>query len=263
MMFMTPGTKIMVHVPFRELYRRYLPLVLEKRLNPEISFDYKSLIEFSERDFRYVAQMIKGAGLSVTFHAPFMDLRPGAVDPEIRKVSINRIEAVLSLVPIYEPLCIVCHPSFDRRYYVSTDELWLQNSIETWTYLAGRAQESGTKLALENVYEEDPYMLRRLLAAVGSSACQFCFDTGHFNVFSRVPMEKWIEELGEFVFEVHLHDNGGELDEHRHIGAGNFPFTAFFPLLRERGIFPLFVLEAHREEDLWKSLTVLAELNQG
>ncbi|HOJ51094.1 MAG TPA: sugar phosphate isomerase/epimerase family protein [Syntrophales bacterium] len=251
--------KIMVHVPFGELHRRYLPLICERKLPPEISFDVYSLSNFSERDFRYVADKLGEAGLSVTFHAPFMDLRPGAVDPAIRQASVRRIEEVLSLVPLYRPLGIVCHPSFDRRYYVSTDELWLQNSIETWTYLSRRAEELGTVIALENVYEDEPLILARLLSAVNSTTCRFCFDTGHFNVFSRAKLEEWIEMLGDYLFEVHLHDNQGMADEHRHIGAGTFPFTDFFALLRKKGLHPLLTLEAHREDELWKSLTNLSE----
>ncbi|MCX7981783.1 MAG: sugar phosphate isomerase/epimerase [Syntrophales bacterium] len=253
----TREEKIMVHVPFRELYRQYLPVLIERRLNLEISFDYSSLVEFSERDFLYVADEIKKAELSVTFHAPFMDLRPGAIDPGIRNLSLKRIESVLSLAPIFSPLCVVCHPAFDRRYYVSTDEQWLKNSIETWTYLAERADRLGTIIVLENVYEEDPQVLARLLSAVDSSTCRFCFDTGHFNVFSRVPLQKWVDKLGKFMFEVHLHDNDGLNDEHRPIGTGNFPFDLFFALLKEKNLSPILTLEAHREEDLWESLSTL------
>lgn len=256
-MGISPG-HIMVHVPFHELYRRYLPVLIERRLNPEISFDYGSLTGFSREEFRYVAEKILAAGLSVTFHAPFMDLRPGALDPAIREASVRRIESVLSLVPLYRPICIVCHPSFDRRYYVSTDRQWLKNSIETWAHLAEKAGQLGTILVLENVYEDEPHMLAELLFAVESPFCKFCFDTGHFNVFSRATLDAWMEELGEFLFEVHLHDNGGLADEHRPIGTGTFPFDAFFSLLKERKLHPLFTVEAHREDDLWRSLSVLA-----
>jgi len=42
-------------------------------------------------------------GLKVTFHAPFMDLRPGALDDKIRQASLDRIKEVLDLAPYFHP----------------------------------------------------------------------------------------------------------------------------------------------------------------
>jgi sugar phosphate isomerase/epimerase len=254
---MFQAERLHVHVPFRLLLGKYLPFVLKHRLNPEISFDFQSLAEFSQEEFKLVAEELLTHGLSVTFHAPFMDLRPGAVDPQIRTVSLRRIEEVLSLAPLFRPRGVICHPSFDRRYYVSTEELWLKYSIETWEYLAHKAENLGTVIVLENVYEHVPSVLTRIFHRIPSPALKFCFDTGHYNVFSEAPLEEWIQELGAFLCEVHLHDNGGKLDEHKCIGAGTFPFEGFFALLRKGGLRPILTLETHREEDLWPSISAL------
>ena len=62
------------------------------------------------------AKLLADAGLKITFHAPFMDLRPGAMDDKIRRTSIDRIKQVFDLAPYFHPLKIVCHASFDERY---------------------------------------------------------------------------------------------------------------------------------------------------
>ena len=179
------SSQVQVHMPFRELHDRYLPLVLERRLNPEISFDFGTLQRFEREDYQRIADRILDAGLSVTFHAPFMDLRPGALDPGIRQVSRDRIREVFDLAPLFHPRSIVCHASFDYRYYVSTEDLWLQNSMDTWTFFSRLAEGADTTICLENVYEKDPRLLERLLAACAGDRLRFCFDTGHFNVFFR------------------------------------------------------------------------------
>ncbi|MDQ5984484.1 MAG: hypothetical protein CSYNP_00179 [Syntrophus sp. SKADARSKE-3] len=252
--------KFQIHMPFSDLHDHYLPLVLEERLNPEISFDYATLERFVIDDYRRIADELLAAGLSVTFHAPFMDLRPGAIDPVIRKASLDRIRSVVELAAYFRPLAVVCHPSFDKRYYVSTEELWLANSIETWKTLTAVAETVDTILCLENVYEKQPRMILRLLAAVESPRLSFCFDTGHFNVFSSVPLDEWMQAMAPYLFELHIHDNGGAADEHLAAGNGSFPFFRLFGIIREKGLLPVMTLEAHKEATLRLSIENLTAM---
>jgi sugar phosphate isomerase/epimerase len=252
--------QVQAHMPFRDLHDRYLELVLQEGINPEISFDYATLERFTRDDYRKIGDRLLAAGLTVTFHAPFMDLRPGAIDPAVRRISRDRIRAVLDLAPYFRPLSVVCHPSFDNRYYVSTEELWLKNSIETWEALLAVAGEVGTVIALENVYEKSPRLLQRLLSACASPRLRFCFDAGHYQVFSGSSLEDWIESMAPYLFQLHLHDNGGAADEHLPIGHGSFPFSRLFALLRDKDIRPMITLEAHSEKTLWQSLDNLSTM---
>ncbi|HUJ70463.1 MAG TPA: TIM barrel protein, partial [Syntrophorhabdales bacterium] len=52
----------------------------------------------------------------------------------------------------------------------------------------------------------------------------FCFDTGHFNLFTAVPLEGWLGPLRQRLKEFHIHDNHGKSDEHLPVGQGTFPF---------------------------------------
>ncbi|MCX7634975.1 MAG: sugar phosphate isomerase/epimerase [Syntrophales bacterium] len=249
-----------VHIPYYHLRDRSLPLVLEKRINPEISFNAESLSRYSMGDYEETAARLQAAGLAITFHAPFMDLRPGAIDPEIRRVSCKRIAQVLRLIPLFRPRSVVCHPSFDHRYYVSTEEQWVRNSVETWTSLAALLENVDTILCLENVYEVHPAPLRRVLDACPADKVGFCFDTGHFNCFSQVPLKEWIDTLAPYIKQLHLHDNTGQADQHLPLGDGTFPFPLLFALLKERSINPILTIEAHREEDLGRFLSNIKKL---
>ncbi|MEN6330683.1 MAG: TIM barrel protein, partial [Smithella sp.] len=194
-------------------------------------------------------------------HAPFMDLRPGALDDKIRRASIDRLKQVFDLIPYFHPLKIVCHPSFDRLYYVSCDEEWLDASTQTWlTLIALIDGETKTQIALENVYEREPSVLRRLFERLNSDRICFCFDTGHFNVFACTKLKVWLDELGKYLGHLHLHDNHGERDEHLPVGNGTFPFAGFFHALREINARPTITLEAHAEDNLWESLGNIKEL---
>jgi len=100
----------------------------------------------------------------------------------------------------------------------------------------------------------------RLLEALPPGRVGFCFDTGHFNAFAQAPLDAWMDALGHRLFEVHLHDNQGALDEHLPVGDGNFPFNRLFDLLKERSLRPILTVEAHSERNLAKTLSNIKAL---
>jgi sugar phosphate isomerase/epimerase len=251
--------KVHVHMPF-DLLAQYQEIALQKKMNLEIYFSHSTLNKLDINKCRQTAKLLTDAGSKVTFHAPFMDLRPGALDDKIRQASIDRLKQVFDLVPYFHPLRIVCHPSYDSNYYVSCDEEWLENSAATWLTLIALIGETGTKIALENVYEKEPSILRRLFERLNSDRICFCFDTGHFNVFSRVPLDVWLGELGKYLGHLHLHDNHGQRDEHLPVGNGTFPFAGLFQTLQDIKAQPTITLEAHSQDNLWKSLDNIKEM---
>lgn len=245
-------TKVHVHMPYH-YFPEYRKMILQYKMNLEIFFSHAALQELNMSACKETAQILKDAGIKITFHAPFMDLRPGALDEKIRQASLERLKQVFELAFHFHPLSIVCHASFDHRYYVSCEDLWLESSVATWQELINLAREAQTTIALENVYEKEPYILRRLFDRLASNSIFFCFDSGHFNVFSKTPLEEWFKELGPYLGHLHLHDNHGRHDEHLPVGTGTFPFSFFFDALRKTKREPIVTLEAHSKEDLWQS----------
>lgn len=247
-------------MPF-DLLPRFQKMIIRKRMNLEIYFSHSTLNKLDKKKCRQAAELLINSGIKITFHAPFMDLRPGALDEKIRLASVNRLKQVFDLIPYFQPLKIVCHPSFDKLYYVSCDEEWLEASTATWlTLIALIEGEAKTQIALENVYEWEPSILRRLFERLDSDRICFCFDTGHFNVFARSELKVWFDELGKYLGHLHLHDNYGGKDEHLPVGRGTFPFSEFFQKLREIKAEPTITLEAHAEDNLWESLTNIKKM---
>lgn len=252
--------RVQISIPLHLLHEKYLSTVVKEKINPEISFNYFVLDHFKRKDLKKIADVIKDEGLTITMHAPFMDLRPGAIDPKIRQVSIDRFMQFFELVPYFRPELVVCHASFDEKYYVGCIERWTENSIDTWQRLLPIAREMNTIITLENVYENNPDYLVLLLDSLKSPYLHFCFDTGHFNAFSKASLKEWMDRLGPYLKQLHLHDNKGFADEHLPVGDGNFPFYELFKILEAQSIYPVITLEPHTEEDLRKSLENIKEM---
>jgi len=246
-------TKVHAHMPYH-LLPKYLEMFLQKKLNLEIYFHHWVLENLDKTRCREIAKVLADAALKITFHAPFLDLRPGALDEKIRQTTVDRIKQVFDIAPYFNPIKIVCHASFDEHYYVFADDLWLESSVNTWKELIALAKDVNTTVALENVYEKNPDILRRLFDILSSERICFCFDTGHFNVFSHEPLTVWLKALGKYLGHLHLHDNFGQRDEHLPVGNGTFPFEELFSAIRKLKAKPSITLEAHNPKNLSQSL---------
>ena len=189
---------------------------------------------------------------ALTIHAPFMDLSPGAVDSKVRAVTIERFSQIFNIAETLKPKVIVFHSGYEKWKYASKIDLWLEGSLITWKHLLPRAEEQGIRIAIENIFENDPINLRFLMEKMGSQYFGVCFDTGHFNLFSATPLEEWLQQLKPYIIELHLHDNNKSADNHRAIGDGSFDFDTLFRLLKDRNL--VYTIEAHTKEDVFKSL---------
>ena len=119
----------------------------------------------------------------------------------------------------------------------------------------------GIKLAIENIFEDEPSNLKMLMEHMGNDSFGICFDTGHCNLFSTVPLENWMEILNPYIIELHLHDNNRSSDQHLPVGEGTFDFGTFFRLLNNRDC--IHTIEAHSPEKVMQSMTNLARFIDG
>jgi len=249
--------RVQVNAPYRQLVDEYLELFVKYSINPEIGFDASALDTYSEAAMVEVARLMAENGRTVTFHGPFMDLAPGGLDETIRKATVQRLQQTLELVPLFGPRSVVFHAGYDASRYHAHHEEWLSNSLATWEVITKVAEEMGVVIHLENVYEQTPEMILALLEKMSSEYLCFCLDMGHMNVFGEAPLSEWLDALGPYLKEVHLHDNDGHRDTHAPIGSGTVPFEDLFQYLRNKEIKPLVTLEPHEEATLWKSLESL------
>jgi sugar phosphate isomerase/epimerase len=255
-------TVIHTNVPYGMLLQR-IQFAIENRIHPEIYFSGDDLDSCDEKEAKHLAETLDQHGLEKTFHAPFMDLSPGGVDRRIKEVTLNRFSKVMELAEFFKPKTIVFHGGYEKWKFDGNVALWLESSLQTWRPLVKKAEERKLILAIENVFEESPDPIQRLLKTVDSSSLRFCFDTGHQHVFSKTPLSLWFEALEKYFVEVHLHDNHKEMDEHLPIGEGEIDFDQFFHLLSQYHLNPILTIEPHEEAHLWRGLEAIKKYING
>ena len=246
-------TVIHINVPYAMLLHR-IDFAIKNRIHPEIYFSSEDLDACQEKDIQHLSEVLGENQLEITLHGPFMDLSPGGVDRRIKEVTFDRLLKTMELAHFFKPKMIVFHPGYESWKFDGNVKLWLESSLQTWKPLVSKAEETGLTLAVENVFEASPDSIQSLLEEIHSPHFRFCFDTGHHHVFGKTPLPAWMEALGEFLGEVHLHDNHKEMDEHLPVGEGGFDFDQFFTLLSQLNLTPLYTIEPHEEAHLWKGL---------
>lgn len=249
---------IHVHIPYPRM-KDLCELVRLRRYDLEIYMSAAVLDQVEKTDLENLCRSLDWKP-SISLHAPFMDLNPGAVDPMVRSVTQLRFSRIMSAAAVLKPRVVVFHAGYDRWRYNGRKDIWLENSIDTWNKVMEIASKIGVRVAVENVFDEDPEALCRLIERIAHPDFGFCFDTGHFNLFTRVTMEQWFESLGKYIFEVHLHDNDGSADSHWALGKGTIDFEKFFGLLRGHGARPVYTIEAHEQGDIDVSLEAVRGL---
>ena len=252
---------VQVCVPFTRLREGLLDHFVRHGLHPEIGIDAEALERFSPSDFKEVADPLHRQGLAVTLHAPFVDLSAGSTDPAVRAVTRRRFDELMELVPLFRPRTIVAHAGYDWQRYEYFRRTWLDHSVRFWGEVAERLNRSGSRLMLENVYEHRPAEILELFERLRTGGVGLCLDCGHLTAFGRAPLAEWLEGLGDVIGQLHLHDNGGEKDDHLALGRGLIDFRPLFASLQaRRSRPPVVTLEVHRLDDIWESLDYLERL---
>jgi len=187
-----------------------------------------------------------------------MDLSPGAVDPAVRRVTMDRFFRTLNISGLLGARNVVFHSGYEKWKYEHRADLWLESSLRTWEPLVTQAEAKGLTISIENIFEEEPENLRMLAEAVNCSNFGLCFDAGHFNLFSTISLNQWLGIISPYLLELHLHDNDGTRDSHMPPGKGVFDFKALFDSLEllDADNF-IATVETHSIDDVKESIRFL------
>jgi sugar phosphate isomerase/epimerase len=226
--------------------------------------------------FRDTAKILKKHPLSYTVHGP--DALNLAA-PDMPEIHASALRAAVDFAAEIEAKVLVYHGS--RMDGLSAGRIapggfgpgdvrrrW-REEIDRLGSAAAYAERRGVKIAVENIfrqdpgeisYRSDPRELAAVIEAVGTSALGICFDFGHAHISSREEGFDYFEALRAVLprlCHVHIHDNFGRSvregtktidamflgagDLHLPPGRGTIPYEKIFPLFapRYRGVYML------------------------
>ncbi len=214
-------------------------------VNVEVFVDGEDLERIDGNTVDRVRRLFEEKNLRRRVHGPISEMTLGAFDPKIRKVSRDRFVQAIEFADAIGAESVTLHSGFDTLNKRDCEERYAENLVSSLRALSGEAAGRKKRLMLENTFEPTPDLLCDSLAMVDAENLKLCFDVAHHHVFGRVPLGDWIRRCAPLIEEVHITDNRGEWDDHLAPGTGEIDFPAFFGLLKENAIKPVFTFEPH------------------
>ena len=154
------------------------------------------------------------------FHAPYNELFPCAIDLKARQLARDRYRQAIDLALSYGAKKVIIHGGHNPWLYYPV--WYVEQSIPFWQEFM-RDLPEGVELCLENVLEDEPYMLRDIVKAVDDPRLRLCLDVGHANAYSKIPVLQWLTDFAPWLSHFHIHNTPGDRDAHQALFDGTIP----------------------------------------
>jgi sugar phosphate isomerase/epimerase len=184
--------------------------------------------------YQAMLEPVRQRGSLITLHGPFMDMAPGSPDKQIEGIVKRRYEHAIRITSALGGQIIVLHANFIAAILEdSYRKGWHQRNVEFWRGMAGFASSYRVTLAVENMWEFDPYIIADVLHEVDHPNLRACVDVGHAHLFSRVPFDEWLRTMSPFLVHIHMNNNDGTYDIHRALPDGVLNYNVILEKLRD------------------------------
>ncbi|MEM2393666.1 MAG: sugar phosphate isomerase/epimerase family protein [Candidatus Bathyarchaeia archaeon] len=190
-------------------------------------------------DKRRVSQLLElcsSHGLQYSIHAPFGDINIASLSKPLLKAMIKRLQKSIVNAGALEARIWVLHPGMETgisMFYPG--RAWSQN-LKTVEQLYNFARDYGVKIAVENIPEPSPFLMKSIehfQKFYEEVDCEIglALDIGHANISGKT--ELFIEKFRDKIVHIHAHDNKGKFDEHLGIGRGTVNWERIAKMLKE------------------------------
>jgi len=195
--------------------------------------------------------------LEFSVHAPFADINIASPSKPILNAMLRRLEKSIAYTRDLNAYVWVFHPGLKTgisMFYPGMD--WLQN-LKTVQLLFKIASDYGVKIAIENVPEPYPFLMKsvehfaRFYDEVNEDV-GLVLDIGHANINQQI--ERFITTFAHKIIHIHAHDNDGKDDQHLSIGYGTIHWEKVVNLLEEISYDKIVIVESVErvEESMYK-----------
>ena len=211
--------------------------------------------------------MLKNIGeshnLKYSVHAPFADINIASPSQPMLKAMLKRLERSIACANDLDAQVWVFHPGLKTgvsMFYPGMD--WLQD-LETTQLLFKIATDYGVKIAIENVPEPYPFIMKsvddfsRFYDEFGENI-GLVLDVGHANINGQ--MERFLITFSDKIVHIHAHDNNGKSDQHLGIGYGTVDWKKVATLIKRISYHQTVIVESfeHIENSLHRMKLLLA-----
>jgi sugar phosphate isomerase/epimerase len=231
----------------------------------EIKMDEPHLLSAlsKNKQKKAVRDVIKSFDFKYFVHLPYIGVNLASINQTLRKASEKTMLESIAFAAEIDAELVVSHVGrLSRDYPKKMVAHSLKNAIPCLKKLTNASANHGIIFTIENDHRSHDQILggypEQLMSLVEKVGCKLTLDVGHANTVTRI--ENFVDTLAKFIVNVHLHDNGGEQDDHLAFGEGNINFPSVLANLREIEYNGPLIVEVHSFSGLKESVTLLRKL---
>lgn len=164
---------------------------------------------------------------TAVLHGPFTEIHPAAIDHRARSFAMERVEEAYGVCEALGIKKMVVHTGWMPFIYFK--EWQARKGADFWQkFMADKPADF--VLCVENVLDDEPYMLVDMMRRIDDGRIKLCLDIGHANAVTPLdlPVENWIKELGPYISHFHLHNNYQDNDTHSDFDSGSMDMDSIF-----------------------------------
>jgi sugar phosphate isomerase/epimerase len=175
------------------------------------------------RRVRALRRIAENRNIEFVVHSPFADINIATPSPVLKRVIMKRLEKSLLHARQLQSKLWIFHPGLKTAvtsFYPGSD--WRLN-MDSVRRLQKMAEKHGVKIAIENVPEPFPFVLKnvedfsRFFEGL-DDGLGLTLDLGHANLSGQI--QAFIATFPDRIVHVHASDNKGNYDAHLGIGYG-------------------------------------------
>lgn len=194
----------------------------------------------------------KEHNLRYSVHAPFSDVNIASPSKPLLKAMIQRLRQSMDNAVALDAYMWVFHPGIKTgisMFYPNED--WQQN-LESVRLLGSMARERGLNIAIENVPEPFPFLMKSVedfkkFYSEAKFDVGMALDVGHANI--RGEVQHFIKTFRKKIVHMHLSDNIGDNDRHLSLGSGTINWNDFASSVKEMSYNGTLVVESVEQVD--------------
>jgi sugar phosphate isomerase/epimerase len=196
----------------------------------EILSEGEDRLELIKDDVRYGRDSLD---MRFQVHAPLSDVNIGSVHEPMRVAAVHEIKQAIMMCRQLEIQLVTIHPGFVQGIAFLNKARALEKTKESVKEIAAYAAGQSVTVVVENLpanINATCTHADELLEAIEGSGLGICFDMGHANTAGQ--MDEMLKLVDRFK-NVHLHNNGGQWDQHNRVDDGSADLSKVVSVLKK------------------------------
>ncbi|KPJ95951.1 MAG: hypothetical protein AMJ53_01725 [Gammaproteobacteria bacterium SG8_11] len=221
-------------------------------------------------EVKHFKDILRQAGLKNTLHTTMYDINLATLNPWLKDANIVCYRKYLDLAEYLESEVIVVHGGQISDDFVNSPlrsdflDLAEKHLCESLTELADYGRKKGVKVALENSPPRrnetrivfNPETQIKIIKQINHPNLGALLDFAHAFLF-KLDLVDYLQKIKPYLFEIHVHNNFGENDEHLGLAKGRIDYA---PLLQRDEVQRVpFIMEIASYDEVIATLEWLKE----